>query len=237
VKIRSRLAFLVGAASILFLSSWILTNASAQRQLTRAEDLLKLTDRGHGYGAELLAEYYKFEAKDNEKTLEILQSITGRARNARVYNKIAKVQIDMGRREDALKSIYKGLEIDSTWPELHLLAGVNWTILGHPEKGLPHLLTALGFDPGRPEIYHALANAYYRLDSLYKATLAFKEVLRLKPDYATVYFETSNAYRLMGQYDSALVYVKKGLRLNPNFPRGYKLLDLIKAGLAEQGRR
>jgi Flp pilus assembly protein TadD len=223
-----RLKFLIGAAAVVFVSSWILTNASAGRQLKRAEDLLYLSDKGRGYSTELLAYYYRFVAGDSKKALQLLETIQGRERNARVYNKIAKMQIDLGELEEALKSIYKGLELDSNFAELHLLAGSTWLRLRKPEYALPHLQRAVILEPDRIESYQALANAYYNLDSFQIAIEVFKKILELNPDHDLSYFEIANIYRVTGEFDSAYVYVKKGLAINPNFPNGMTILGLIK---------
>lgn len=227
----------LGALSIVFLSAWILTNSSEKRQLVRAEDLLSSSDKSRGYSTELLAYYYRHEARNSKKALELLKSITGQALNARVYNKIAKAEIDLGLYDDALKSICKGLELDSNFAELYLMAGVTWVRMDKPELGLPYLLKARYLEPTRYNIYHSLGNTYYRLDSLEKAVMAFKKTINLKPDFAMAYIETGNMYRLMQHYDSALAYVQMGLRLNPNSAEGYQLLDLIKKEWTSQTGR
>jgi len=220
--------FVIGALSMIFLSGWVLTNASVQGQLNRAEDLLSLDDKGRGYCTELLAYYYRYNAHNNEKSLELLQSIPGRGKNARVYYKIAKTEIDLGRHEDALESIYKGLDLDSNYAALHLMAGTILTNRGKPEQGLPHLQRAITLDQSRKEAYHTLGTAYYKLDSLDMALMIFKDIARVYPDDAMAYIEAGNMYRLLRQYDSAYFYIRQGLQINPDIAEGYQLLNAIK---------
>jgi tetratricopeptide (TPR) repeat protein len=216
------------AFSFIILSAWILTNASEQRQLLRAEQLLSLGTRGVGYSTELLAYYYKYDASNSKKAMELLQAIPDAEKNARVYNKIAKTQIDQGMTAEALKSIRRGLELDSNFAELHKLAGVTLTRLGRTEEGLPHLIRACALKPDQSSVYHLLGNAYFRLDSIALAAWAFKKTAELNPEYALAYIEAGNMFRLLSQYDSAVVYIRKGLRRDPNIAEGYQLLDLIK---------
>lgn len=222
-----RIKLLIGFFPIIFLAGWVLVNSSLKAELTRAEDLLTLSEKGRGYGYELLVYYYRFKAKDNEKVLELLNKINDQGRNARVYNKIAKTELDMGRQDDALKSIYKGLEIDSNFAELHLMAGTIWTNRGRPDYGLPHFLKALKLDPGRKETYHDIGTAYYKLDSLGMALRVYKDAIRLFPDDGLAYIEAGNMFRLLKQYDSAYYYVREGIQLNPRLAEGYQLLNVI----------
>jgi Tfp pilus assembly protein PilF len=231
IRLRNYSKFVLASVSVLFLSSWVLTNAATSRQLARAEELLTLSEKGRHYSTELLAYYYRYRAHDSEKALQLLQKVAGIAENARIYNKIAKLQLDLGEEKEALKSIYAGLALDSNFAELHLLAGATFTRMGQPRLGLPFLLKARALEPDQFNIYHSLGNAYYRLDSIPQAAVAFKEAIRLQPDFASGYIELGNMLRLMRIYDSAYVYVQKGLKLDPDFPQGYELLELIKAEL------
>ena len=141
---------------------------------------------------------------------------------------IAKTELDMGRQDDALKSIYKGLEIDSNFAELHLMAGTIWTNRGRPDYGLPHFLKALKLDPGRKETYHDIGTTYYKLDSLGMALRVYKDAIRLFPDDGLAYIEAGNMFRLLKQYDSAYYYVREGIQINPRLAEGYQLLNVIK---------
>ena len=233
-RLKNYTKFLLVSTALVFLSAWISVNGSAGRQLQRAEDLLSLSAKGRGYSTELLAYYYRFVAGDSQKALELLNGITGKEKNARVYNKIAKMYMDMEKYEEALKAIYKGLEIDSTLGELHLIGGTCWVKLNRPDLAITHLQRAVIYEPDRIEAYQSLATAYYQIDSLRLANLLFKEILEINPNHSQAYFEIANMYRLMKIYDSALVFIKQGLKLNPNFPGGITLLEMIKSEAAAQ---
>ncbi len=236
-SLRKTQALLFGGVAVIFISIWILTNASEDRQLNRDEELLSLSESGQGYGLELLAYHYRYQKKDSEKSLQLLNRIKGPARNARVYNKIAQTELDLGRTEDALKSIYRGLHLDSNIYNLQALAGVTWLDLERPEKALPHLKKAFLLDRSRFEIMHSIGGAYFMLDSLPQAAMAFKEVLKINPTFAPACYEAGNMYRMLKMYDSALVYAKRGLKLNPNYPNGVQLLETINSEIRAAGRQ
>jgi tetratricopeptide (TPR) repeat protein len=220
--------FVIVSLSFLLLSGWILTNASPERQLKRAEDLLSLSEKGRGYSTELLAYYYRMEKHDSEKSLQLLETITGPARNSRVYGKMAKTQLDLHRDDDALKSASRGIALDSSNGELQVIVGFIWLKKGRPDLALPRMLKAAELTPDRPEIYHFLCNIYAGLDSLGKAIAAAHQAMRLKPDYAIPYIELGELFYRMHVYDSALVYTKAGLKLDPSNSTGYQILEDIK---------
>jgi hypothetical protein len=234
-KVNKYTAFIIGSISILLLSGWILTNSSEKRQLERAEDLLSLSEKGQGYSTELLAHYYRYKKNDVQKALVLYQSITGRAKNARVYNKIAKAQNELGRYEDALKSANSGLELDSNLTDLQFMAGFILLKLNKPQFALPYLHKARELAPDRFEIYYFLSDAYYQLDSLGMSLITAREAIRLKPNFAPTYIEIGNTFNRLGVYDSAFVYTKKGLKLDPNNATGYELLEDIKGKLRRIG--
>jgi len=227
-RVNSRTVFMIASFSILFFSGWILTNASEKRQLHRAEDLLGLSEKGRGYSTELLAHYYRSSDNDSEKSLELLEGITGPAKNARVYGKIAKAQMDLQRFDDALKSAYNGIALDSSDTELQLMAGFLWLKKERPELALPRLLKANELAPNRPEILRFLCTVYTNLDSLGKAILIGHEVIRIRPEYAPAYIDLGEIYFRMRVFDSAMVYTKKGLKLDPSISTGYEILEDIR---------
>jgi tetratricopeptide (TPR) repeat protein len=218
---------------ILFFSGWVILNASEIRQLQRAESLLLLSEKGRGYSTELLAYYYRVEKKDSRKALELLNGITGEAKNARVYSKIAKCYMEMKNYPAAIEALNQVFERDTTFEQTNHYAGVAWLRLNQPEKALPYLLRSQRVEPDRYTIHHFIGNAYFMLDSLEQAAEAFKNGVRTSPDFTPGYFDAANVYRMLGKYDTAYAYIQEGLKKNPKYPDGFKLLDLIKLGLRQ----
>ncbi len=217
----------ISFTSVLFFSSWAIMNAADERQLERAEDLLKLSDKGRGYGTELLAHYYRNVLDDPDKAAELLSGDEGVEKNARVYAKLVKTHLDKNKFAEAWKAVQQGLKVDSGYAELHYLGAVALTGLNRLKEALPYINNATQMDPGRMEIWHTKGVIHYRLLQYSQAIEAFKRSLEIRPDYSVANYEIANMYRLLGKYDSALIYVKKGLQANPNYPGGVKLLEMI----------
>ena len=226
---------IVGFLPLLFLSIWILTNASEKRQLLRAENLLSLSDRSRGYGTELLAYYYHNRAHDDEKALQLLKGITGPAKNARVYGGIAQIELDMGQPNDAFNSALEGMKVDSSSPILPFFAATALSQMGNSRAAVPYYRKASELEPRNPRNLFLLGQAYYEVDSAEAAIKTFKGVIALEPGSAAAHFSVGQSYLSMGNYDSASVYIQNGLRLKPDDTQGWELMDMIKRRNA--GRR
>ncbi len=213
----------------IFVSVWILTNAVPKRQLQRAEDLLSLSDQGRGYCTELLAHYYRYEAKDNQKVLDLLGSITGPARNARVLRIMAVTQYEMGRYADALVTAREGIVQDSTGAELNFVAGMSLTELGFADSATSYLEVAQHHDSRNYIFTRSLAKNYYAIGRVETALEGYKYAISLEPKKYVGYFDVAVIYLEHGQLDSAFVYSRAGLKVAPDYQRGYEIMDAIKA--------
>ena len=65
--------------------------------------------------------------------------------------------------------------------------------------------------------YYNLGIAYYNLELLDEALLAYDEALKIKPDYEYVYYNKGLIYEMMEMFDEALELYKKALEINPKF--------------------
>jgi len=226
----------IAGLPVLLVFIWLFLNASENRQLRRAENLLDLSNQGRGYSTELLAHYYQSKMNNLPKALELLESIAGSAKNARVMVKIASIQSALGESQKALKSVYEGLALDSNSSILNLMAGDLLSYRGAPDSGLPYLLRAAQLDNKNFGIYYTLGVTYRELDSLPQSVMAFRQAINIQPGSAHAYFRVAEVFQLMNQYDSALTYIRQGLRINPNYPNGVNQLDTVKKLIRNSAR-
>ncbi len=228
----------IGAVSVLFFSGWILTNASVSRQLDRAEELLSLSDKGRGYCTELLSHYYRYDADQPEKVIDLLNGITGPAKNARVHSAIAMTELEIGRYRDALATARAGLKLDSTHADMLFCAGRSLLELGHPDSALNYLTAAFARKPDNYGYILNLARAFGQLNQWQNALNAFKATIHAEPGLSASYFDVGFIYYHLTQidsaqsYDSAYYYVERGLRINPDYADGYRMLEAIKSAAA-----
>jgi tetratricopeptide (TPR) repeat protein len=224
---------LSAALAAVFVSTWIFTNASPGRQLQRAEDLLSLSDKGRGYCTELLAHYYRYEADNKQKVVDLLGGITGPARNARVLRIMAVTQYEMKRYADALRTAREGLAQDSTVAETNYVAGMSLTELGFADSATSYLEVAQHNDSRNYTFTRSLAKNYYSIGRIETAIEGYKYAISLEPKKPTGYFDVAAIYLENRLYDSAFYYAQTGLKVAPDFAAGYRIMETIKAAARE----
>jgi tetratricopeptide (TPR) repeat protein len=87
--------------------------------------------------------------------------------------------------------------------------GVIYNETGQPEKALHPLWQAMNLKPDDPDFNFELGNALYGVKQYSDAVQAFKEGIRLRPNFAMAYYDLGRAYLAMHQKDDALDTYRK----------------------------
>ena len=69
--------------------------------------------------------------------------------------------------------------------------------------------------------------ALFKSGKLKEAVEAFKQAIRIKPDYPEAYYNLGIAYSQMNMYQEALQALKQSIRLNPDIPKVHFRLGVI----------
>jgi len=162
-------AFVIVSISILFLSGWILINSSEQKQLNRAHDLLSLSNKGIQYCTELLAYYYRHKKKDNQKAIELYQSVNNFGSNPRLSKKLGDAQKDLGYYNDAEQSYKNALVKEPNNPNLLNKIGQVFIKQERYDTAIDILNKAHRIAPDTTSIIEALALAYIHKNEYEKA--------------------------------------------------------------------
>jgi tetratricopeptide (TPR) repeat protein len=219
---------LPASLATVFVTLWVLTNSAPARQLQRAEDLLDLSDQARGYCTELLAHYYRYEARDDHKVLELLGSITGPARNARVLRQMSLALYTLEDYPKALSISREGLAQDSLSAEMNYVAGQSLMELGFADSANIYLRRAQQADSRNYVFTRSLARNFYALGRIEDAIAGYKHALELDPEKSIGYFDIAVIYLRSGQLDSAYFYVQSGLKIDPDYQPGYGIMNAIK---------
>jgi tetratricopeptide (TPR) repeat protein len=219
---------------ILISSLWVLTNSSPDRQLARAENLLKIDNHGQPYVTELLAHYYLNIANNSSKTLSLYETIPDQYKNARVYSAMAKIRLDLDQPLEALKEARRGLVVDSLEPLLNYAVGAALLGLDSLAQSIPYLMRAQEIMPDDPSILNMLAMAFMNTGRYEQASTCLNLILKNNPGFAPAYMNLGELHYRTGQLDSAYIILNKGLHLEPKNSRGWELLDKVKNAAARQ---
>ncbi len=87
--------------------------------------------------------------------------------------------------------------------------GVIYNETGQPEKALHPLWQAMNLKPGDPDFNFELGNALDGVKQYSDAVQAFKEAIRLRPNFAMAYYDLGMVYLALHQKDDALDTYRK----------------------------
>jgi len=223
--------------SIIFSGIWVMANSSTNTQLTRAEELLKLSDRERRYGTELLAQYYFAEAGNIDKGLELLKSIPDNMKNAHVYSAIAKAELDLEHFGKALQDARRSIQIDSLDPLPHFVAGSALIGMDSSGSAIPYFLAAERLAPNDPKILNMLGRAYMGVGDYNTAGQSFRRIIQFDPKFPVAYFNLGFLFYRTGHLDSAYFYTARGLEIDSSDAIGRQLMNSIIKRAQESGRQ
>ena len=102
------------------------------------------------------------------------------------------------------------------------------------EKALPYLEIAIKTEISslKAWIYFNIGFCYERLGVYTKAIEAYKQAIRIDPDFAITYYNLGLTYYELGFYEEAIEAYKQAIRIDPDFAEAYNNLGLtcIKLG-------
>jgi tetratricopeptide (TPR) repeat protein len=78
-------------------------------------------------------------------------------------------------------------------------------------------------EPRNEDAWYSLGEAYFRLQRYTDAIEAYRQALRIKPDFADVWNDLGNAYDDLQRYSDAIEAYRQALRINPDLAAWYNL--------------
>jgi tetratricopeptide (TPR) repeat protein len=232
-----RIGKFVAIIAIILNILWILTNSSPAMQLARAENLLKIDEKGQPYVTETIAYYYLNLADNPQKALQLYESIPEKYKNARAYGSIAKIKLDMGQPREALEAARKGLLLDSMAAWLNMSVGAALLGLDSSAQAVPYLIRAQNKMPNDPTVLNMLANVFMNLKRYEQAAVCLDILIENDPNDAQNFIKLGELYYQTGRLDSAYMTANKALHIDPDNKPGWELLQKIKTAAASQNGR
>lgn len=144
----------------------------------------------------------KYEEADNSITM---------------LNKLATLYNRTGKRDKAVKTLKRILEIDSDNIEAHFdLAGTHYAMKQF-EDAIRKYELVLNLNPLSVASLNSLGNIYYDLEKTDKAIEYYKRAIAINPNFAPVCNDLGNAYHSQGRIEEAITEYKKALTLDVDF--------------------
>lgn len=107
----------------------------------------------------------------------------------------------LGRQDDALKELKRGLAIGPNNYKILCNMGFLLRDMGRPHDAKDVLLKALENNPQDEHAWNNLGNIYYDFGQLEEAREAYEKAIRLNPDFETAKTNLNNTKRRMGLLD------------------------------------
>jgi len=143
--------------------------------------------------------------------------------------------LDLGRYEDAAEAFKQAIRINPNNAHTHYLLGKAYTGLKRHADAVEAHKQAIRIDPDDLLAHNGLGEAYEALggrkpfpneDTARKnfwkecsenAVEAFKQVIRINPDYAKAHLELGNTYMNLGRNTEAIEAHRQAIRISPDY--------------------
>jgi adenylate cyclase len=123
------------------------------------------------------------------------------------------------------KYAQKGMELNDTLDNAHLLMGSVYFLQGQHEKAIAEVERAIALNPNGANNYNGLAMMVGALGRWDESIQLAKKAIRLRPFAPAFYYYTlGRAYFMTGQLDESITPVKKAINVSPNYLPAHVLL-------------
>ena len=144
-------------------------------------------------------------------------------RSPEPWFELAEAQAAAGRREVAIASYRRCLEIDPGFVQAYN----NLANLLPPREAMDHYRRALALDPGSAATHNNLGLVLLQLQDLPAAEASFRAALHANPDYAEAHLNLGSLLILLRRPDEARASIVTALTLNPDLEKARSNLRLL----------
>ena len=128
---------------------------------------------------------------------------------------------DLGRKEEALASYDKALEINPENDKAYFNRGIVLDDLGRKEEALASYDKALEINPDKEEAYYNRGNVLDDLGRKEEALASYDKALEINPENDKAYFNRGIVLDDLGRKEEALASYDKALEINPDKEEAY----------------
>ena len=144
-----------------------------------------------------------------------LAAIRKRPDDASTWVDLALAYCDDGKRELAIRTMVRALELDPESLPIVLDAAVTLSEEDCLDRSIPMLEAVTRFAPDNSTGWSALGSAYFGERNFVEATRAFEVALNLNPDRARFHYNAGIGHEGQGHYAIALAHMQRALALDP----------------------
>ncbi len=163
----------------------------------------------------------------------IQQALELEPRNAELYTQMARLQVLREDYEAALETAQYALSLAPTDVEALNTAGLAAYYLNQGPKAIQHFTEAIRVNPKYAQSYVNLGNAFFQMQSWYRARRQYKKALERIPEAllantayqrAYMYYMIALSYHETEDYDQEIASLNQALALDPTYFEVYRQL-------------
>jgi tetratricopeptide (TPR) repeat protein len=133
---------------------------------------------------ELLAGIYEEQGDEQKALEELLAWRLHRGRDPETFKKLADLQVELDRREDAIETLTEALQISMFDVEIHEQLADLAMEVSNSEMAVREYRAVLALNPpDRAEAHYRLASAYWKLSDIANARREILSALEIAPGY------------------------------------------------------
>jgi tetratricopeptide (TPR) repeat protein len=171
-----------------------------------------------------LGETLREESKRTQALDVLARAAAIAPRDARPWNELANVQLELDRKDQAADSYRKAIELDPDMPEAHNGLGILMAQMNNPDAAEPEFRESIRIEPSYGQAHANLAELLALKRSNAEAAHEFDASIRLDPGDALVRLNYSVMLNGMRQFDQALLQAEAAVRINADLPQARDLL-------------
>ncbi len=180
-----------------------------------------------------IVEYLLDEGDINTSEIAALQGIRIHPGAVPLQLKYAQVLLSKGKYQNALKYLNLAEQIELTNPDVHLMKGSAWLIMGNEKEAENSFRKALkNADAEKDDILYHIGSSYVQAGEIDKAISYFEKSLKINPENELALYDLGFFSDQEGHYQKSIEYYNRYLDIDPfNFSIWFNLgISYNKAG-------
>ncbi len=130
-------------------------------------------------------------------------------------------------KETSQTPVFNALAADSNDAQLFYQKGLKELWQENWSAALTFFQKAKEKNPQDADVWVYLGHCYGKLGHYQDAIEAYKQAIRIKPDYAGAHYNLGNAYRELGRYQNAIESFKQAIRIKPDYSDAHYNLGTV----------
>src|SRR5690606_34709931 len=163
-----------------------------------------------------IVEYLLDEGDIKTSEIAALQGIQIHPGAVPLQLKYAQVLLSKGKYQNALKYLNLAEQVEMTNPDIHLMKGSAWLIMGNSKEAEKSFANAMmNADTEKDDVLYHIGSAYIQVGDMENGIGYFEKSLELNPENELALYDLGFFSDQEGQYKKSIEYYNRYLDIDP----------------------